>query len=56
MYFSGVSVKFLIVGETNSMVGYYLMAEGQSIQLGAGWGGGNAVSPTAGPEQCPGGG
>ena len=25
---SGVSVKFLMVGETNSMVGYHLMAEG----------------------------
>ena len=29
--YSGVSVKFLIVGETNSMVGYHLMAEVQSI-------------------------
>ena len=32
----GVSVKFLLVGETNSMVGYHLMAEGHSIQLGSG--------------------
>ena len=39
---SGVSVKFLMVGETNSMVGYHLMAEGYSIQLGSG---GGAVSP-----------
>ena len=31
---AGVSVKFLMIGETNSMVGYYLMAEGYSIQLG----------------------
>ena len=31
---SGVSVKFLMVGETNSMVGYYLMAKSHSIQLG----------------------
>ena len=36
---SGVSVKFLMVGETNSMVGYHLMAEGYSIQLGSGGGG-----------------
>ena len=28
-----VSVKFLMVGETNSMVDYYLMAEDHSIQL-----------------------
>ena len=33
---AGVSVKFLMVGETNSMVGYHLMAEDHSIQLGAG--------------------
>ena len=31
--YTGVSLKFLIVGETNSMVGYHLMTEGQSIQL-----------------------
>ena len=30
----GVSVKFLMVGESNSMVGYHLMAEDHSIQLG----------------------
>ena len=34
---TGVSVKFLMVGETNSMVGYHLMAEDHSIQLGV-WG------------------
>ena len=28
---SGVSVKFLMVEETNSMVGYHLMAEGHSF-------------------------
>ena len=28
---SGVSVTFLMVGETNSMVGYHLMAEGHSF-------------------------
>ena len=33
-----VSVKFLIVGETNSMVGYHLMAEDHSVHLGV-WGG-----------------
>ena len=32
--FAGVSVKFLMVGETNSMTGYNLMAEGHSTQLG----------------------
>ena len=36
---SGVSVKFLMVGETNSMVGYHSMAKSHSIQLGV-WGGG----------------
>ena len=44
-----VSVKFLMVGETNSMVGYHLMTEGYSIQLGV-WGG--ALSPI-GSGQCP---
>ena len=34
---AGVSVKFLMVGETNSMVGYHLMAKDHSIQLGV-WG------------------
>ena len=29
---AGVSVKFLMVGETNSMVCYHLMVEGHSIQ------------------------
>ena len=33
----GVSVKSLMVGETNSMVGCHLMAEDHSIQLGV-WG------------------
>ena len=33
----GVSVKFLLGKETNSMVGYHLMAKGHSIQLGI-WG------------------
>ena len=28
-----VSVKFLVVGEINSMVGYHLMVEGHSILL-----------------------
>ena len=35
--YAGVSVKFLMVGGTNSMVGYHLMAEDHSIQLGV-WG------------------
>ena len=34
------------------MVGYHLMAEGQSIQLGP-EGGGAAVRPPAGPGQWP---
>ena len=34
---AGVSVKFLMVGESNSMVGYHLMAEDHSVQLGV-WG------------------
>ena len=33
---AGVSVKFLMVGVTNSMVGYHLMTEDHSIQLGSG--------------------
>ena len=33
----GVSVRSLMVGETNSLVGYHLMAKGYSIQLGV-WG------------------
>ena len=48
---SGFS-KFLIVGETNSMVGYHLIAEGQSIQLGVL---GGTVSPPAGLGKCLGG-
>ena len=39
--FTGVSVKYLMVGETNSMVGYHLMTEGHSIQLRSG----GAMSP-----------
>ena len=35
--YAGVSVKFLMVGGTNSVVGYHLMAEDHSIQLGV-WG------------------
>ena len=38
---AGVSVKFLMVGETNSMVGYHLMMENHSIQLRSG----GAMSP-----------
>ena len=49
---AGVSVKFLMVGETNFMVGYHWMAKGHSVQLGGG--GGDAVSPPpAGPGQHP---
>ena len=50
---SGVSVKFLMVGETNSMVGYHLMAEIHSIQLESGGGGGGAVSPTSRSRAVP---
>ena len=46
---SGVSVKFLKVGETNSMVGYHLMVEGDSDQLESV----GAVTPPAGPGQHP---
>ena len=46
---SGVSVTFLKVGETNSMVGYHLMVEGHSDQLESV----GAVSPPAGPGQHP---
>ena len=42
-----------MIGETNSMVDYHVMAEGHSIQLGV-WGGGGAVSLTAGTRQHPG--
>ena len=31
---TGVSVKFWMVGETNSMVGYHLMTKDHSVQLG----------------------
>ena len=52
---SWVSVNFLMVGETNSMVGYHVMTKCHSIQLGDE--GGGAVSPPplppAGPGQCP---
>ena len=49
IYKSGVSVTFLMVGETNSMVAYHLMTEGHSIQLGSG----GRYEPPAGPEQRP---
>ena len=42
-----------MVGETNSMVGYHLMIEGHSIQLGSGGRGGGTVSRPAGPQQHP---
>ena len=37
-----LKVKLLMVGGTNSMVGYHLMDEGHSVKLGVrvGWGGG----------------
>ena len=50
---SGVSVKFLMAGETKCMVGYHLMVKDHSIQLGV-WERG-AVSPPAGARQRPGG-
>ena len=37
-----------MVGETNSMVGYHLMAEDHSVQLGYG----TVSPPPAGPGQC----
>ena len=44
-----ISVKFLMVGETNSMVGCHLMAEDHSVHLGVwGGGGGRALNPPAG--------
>ena len=46
---SGVSVTFLKVGETNSMVDYHLMVEGDSDQLESV----GVVSPPAGPGQHP---
>ena len=56
-FIAGVSVKFLMVGETNSMVGYHLMVEGHSTQLGV-WGGAVSPSPPSpSPQQVrPGGG
>ena len=47
---AGVSVKFLMVGETNSMVGYHLMAKDHSIQLGVC----GVLTPPAGAGQRPG--
>ena len=47
---TGVSVKFLMVWETNSMVGYHLMAEDHSIN--SVWGLGGDVSLPAGAGQC----
>ena len=49
---TGVSVKFLMVGETNSMVGYHLMTKGHSIQLGFG-SHCQSPPPPAGPGQHP---
>ena len=46
--YAGVPVKFLMVGETNSMVGYHLMSKGHSIQLGSG--GGGTVPPSPPPD------
>ena len=51
----GVSVKFLMVGETRSMVGYHLMAEDHSIQFGVWRRGGGAMTPPAGAGQHHGG-
>ena len=48
--FTGVSVKYLMVGETNSMVGYHLMTKGHSIQLGSG---GVLCGPPAALRQHP---
>ena len=45
------SVKFLVVGETNSMVGYHVMAGDHSIQCGVL---GVLVSPAASAGQHPG--
>ena len=46
-----------MVGETSSVVGYHLLTEGHSIQLGSGWGGGGAMAPPPphppGPRQRP---
>ena len=44
---AGVSVKFLMVGETNSMVGYHLMAEDHSVQLAVWGGGGHYDTPSS---------
>ena len=38
-----------MVGETSSVVGYHLLTEGHSIQLGAGWGGGRYGAPPPPP-------
>ena len=45
---AGVSVKVLMVGETNSMLSDHLMTKDNSVQLGV-WGG--VVSPPAGAGQ-----
>ena len=48
-----------MVGETSSVVGYHLLTEGHSIQLGSGWGGGGPPMgappppPPPGPRQRP---
>ena len=36
-HIQGFQLSFLMVGETNSLVGYHLMTKGHSIQLGI-WG------------------
>ena len=45
---TGVLVKFLMVRETNSVVGYHLLTEGHSIQLGSAGGGGGGGGGGAG--------
>ena len=50
-YLTGVSVKFLTLGEINSMVGYHLMAKDHPVQLGVL----EVLTPPAGAGQCPGG-
>ena len=42
---TGVLVKFLMVRETNSVVGYHLLTEGHSIQLGSAGGGRGHCDP-----------
>ena len=42
-----------MVGETSSVVGYHLLTEGHSIQLGSGWGGGGRLGPPPPPPPGP---